>query len=69
MLASVIPPASYYDEKRGDVKDVFYFTEPNYDSHYQTPKFSEGDALVLGFTPTKPGMSLFMDISIWLPKK
>lgn len=69
VLASVIPPASYYDEDRGDVRDVFYFTEPDYESHYQTPKFSEGDACILGFTPTQPGMSLLLDIRIWLPKK
>lgn len=23
----------------------------------------------MGFTPTQPGMSLFFDIKVWLPKK
>ena len=70
MLASVSPPCSYYDEPRGEAaQDTFIFTEPDFDGHSRTFKFSEGDALVMGFTPTQPGMSLFFDISVWMPKK
>ena len=65
VLASVMPPASYYDEEKGSAKDTFIFTEPDFESSYKTFKFSEGDALVMGFTPTQPGMSLFFDISMW----
>ena len=68
VLASVLPPASFYDDPRGEVKDVFYFTEPDYQSHHKSFKFSEGDACVLGFKPQKPGMSLLMDIHIYIPK-
>ena len=69
VLASVIPPASYYDEEKGASKDTFIFTEPEFESNNRTYKFSEGDALVMGFVPTQPGMSLFFDISVWTPKK
>ena len=70
VLASVVPPGSYYDaDRQGPPKDAFIFTEPDFSSHHQTPKFSEGDACILGFEPQQPGMCLFLDINLWLPDK
>lgn len=70
VLASVLPPGSYYEPGRqGPPKDAFIFTEPDFDSHTGTPKFSEGDACVLGFQPQGSGMSLLIDIKLYLPDK
>lgn len=50
VMASVLPPAAYYDEDHPDSgKNVFTFVDPDYDSQHVSAKFSEGDACVLGF--------------------
>jgi hypothetical protein len=73
VLASVIPPASYYDPNRvGNPKDVFTFTEPDMDLKISTSAsyhFNEGDAVVKSFKPSKPGMSVLFDIKAYLPDK
>ena len=70
-LASVMPQASYYDLKSvGEKpKDAFMFVNPNYDSYTGSPKFFEGDEIMLGFTPDKPGMSIIIDIKYYDPEK
>ena len=73
VLASVIPPASYYDPDRvGNPKDVFTFTEPDMDLKISTTAshhFNEGDAVVKSFKPLKPGMSVLFDIKAFMPDK
>ena len=68
VVASVIPPASLYDAAlQGPPKDAFTFVEPDYGSQVETVKFGEGDAVVLGFEAKPPGMSLLLDIKVYLP--
>jgi hypothetical protein len=71
VLSSVIPPASYYDPNRvGGPKDVFTFTEPNFDLRSSTSasyRFDSGDAVLKGHKPDKPGMSVLFDIKAYLP--
>lgn len=73
VLASVIPPASYYDPNRvGNPKDVFTFTEPDMDLKTSTTAshhFNEGDAIVKSFKPKGPGMSVLFDIKAYMPDK
>jgi len=68
VMASVVPPAAYYDEDHPDSgKNVFTFTDPDFDSSHVTAKFNEGDALVIGFEAGDQGLSLLLDISIYMP--
>ena len=67
VMASVVPPAAYYDEDHPDSgKNVFTFTDPDFDSSHVTARFNEGDALVVGFAPGENGLSLLLDISIYM---
>lgn len=73
VLASVLPPASYYDPERvGNPKDIFTFTEPDFDSKTSTSAsylLDSGDAVLRGHVPTKPGMSVLFDVKAYLPDK
>jgi hypothetical protein len=69
VLASILPPASYYDANRpGQLADAFSFSELDYNSTCVTQKFNEGDASVLGFKPLQPGMSVLFDVKIYYPE-
>jgi len=69
VLASIIPPASYYDANRaGPLADAFAFSELDFNSTTATQKFNEGDASVLGFKPQQPGMSVLFDVKIYSPE-
>ena len=73
VLASVIPPASYYDPNRvSNPRDAFTFTEPDMELKTSTNasfQFNEGDAVVKGYKPTQPGMSVLFDIKAYMPDK
>ena len=70
VLASIVPPASFYDASRiGKPTDAFVFSELDLDSTHVTQKFNEGDAGVLGFKAPGQGMSVLFDIKIYLPEK
>lgn len=70
VLASIVPPASFYDSSRvGKPTDAFIFSELDFDSTHATQKFNEGDAGVLGFKAQGPGMSVLFDIKIYIPEK
>lgn len=44
------------------------FTELDYSSKYHTQKYNEGDAVVIGFAPKKPGLSILFDIKVLMPQ-
>jgi hypothetical protein len=74
VLASVCPPASYYDPTRTtkSLKDGFTFTSPelaNGLSSQKSFRFDEGDAVLKGFVPTQRGMSIVFDVKIYDPEK
>lgn len=72
VLANVIPPGSFFDPSR-DIneppKDAFIFSELNLKSKYVSQVFNEGDAVVLGFAPDQPGMSLLLTVYAYEPAK
>lgn len=69
MVASILPPASFYDAERTKTpNDAFVFSELDFASTYATQKFNEGDAGVLGFKP-QVGMSVLFDVKIYMPEK
>ena len=60
----------YYDLNRvGNPKDSFTFINPNYESLTNSVKFFEGDEILSGFVPDKPGMCALIDIKIYLIEK
>ena len=73
-MASVAPPASYYDPNRTSkgLKDGFTFTAPELKSALSSNKsfrFDEGESVLRGFVPTKPGMSILFDVKLFDPVK
>jgi len=50
-MANILPYANYYlnSDPNKKVVDSFVFSDPDYKGHNETYKFSEGDALLVGF--------------------
>lgn len=57
-MATILPYANYYlnTDPSKKVVDNFVFSDPDYKGHNETYKFSEGDALLVGFQPAKTGL-------------
>lgn len=65
-LMSVLPHATYYDpNNHGRPRDAFINTTPNYDSLTGSFKYNEGDEIMVGFVPEKPGLSCLIDIKAY----
>lgn len=73
VLSSILPPASFYDPNReGGPKDIFTFTEPNFDDKASTSAsylLDSGDAVLKGHVAEKKGMSVLFDIKAYMPGK
>lgn len=69
-LVSISPKAMYYDNQRdGPPTDIDIITAPDYTCHSGTYRYNEGIQLFKGASPDKPGMSILIDIKIYLPEK
>lgn len=73
VLASVAPPLSYYDPNRKSkgLKDGFTFTTPELVSSLSSNlsfRFDEGESVLRGFVPQRPGMSILFDVKLYDPK-
>lgn len=74
VLASIAPTLSYYDPNRKSkgLKDGFTFTNPELISSLSSNKsfrFDEGESVLKGFVPQKPGMSILYDVKAYDPQK
>ena len=71
-LASIVPFANYYDEHRkGNPKDSFIFFKPDMECNSASVKFhdDEGTVIMKDFELDKSGLSMIVDIKVYLPDK
>jgi hypothetical protein len=68
VLATTVPFASYYDKKRTEAPtDSFIFFKPDYESKTISFRFDEGTIRIRNLDADRTGLSMIVDIKIYIP--
>jgi hypothetical protein len=68
--ANLNPLATYWDRNRkSNPVDAFLFTKPNYNCLSSSVEFDDGETIMKDFELDKYGLSIIVDIKVYIPDK